>query len=127
LIDVGIACGMETSRSPRAVMRVANRLARRVLPDHPCRFARHDFTLPQLFACLVVREFFGLSYRRTEALLCDSPQWLADVGLPCAPDHNTLWRASGVILTMPPVNRVLDELAAWFRTAGGKKGVTPPY
>lgn len=49
--------------------------------------------LAQLFACLVVREFFGLSYRRTEALLTDSPQWLADVGLDKAPDHNTLWRA----------------------------------
>ena len=60
---------METSRSPRAVLRAAYRLGRRVLPDHPCRPARHDFTLPQLFACLVLREFYGLSYRRTEALL----------------------------------------------------------
>jgi hypothetical protein len=75
------------------VMGVAYHLARRLLPEHSCKFSRHDFTLAQLFACLIVREFFGLSYRRTEALLADSPQWLADIGLTKAPDHNTLWRA----------------------------------
>jgi hypothetical protein len=74
-------------------MRVAHHLARRLLPEHSCKFSRHDFTLAQLFACLVVREFFGLSFRRAEALLNDSPAWLADIGLSHAPDHNTLWRA----------------------------------
>src|SRR5689334_5355978 len=84
---------MRTSQSPRTVMRVAYQLAHRLLPEHSSRFSRHDFTLAQLFACLVVREFFALSYRRTEALLADAPQWLADIGLTKAPDHNTLWRA----------------------------------
>src|SRR3954453_3812288 len=84
---------MLTCRSPRTVMRVAHHLARRLLPEHSCKFSRHDFTLAQLFACLVVREFFALSYRRTEALLADAPQWLADIGLSKPPDHNTLWRA----------------------------------
>src|SRR5688572_19500903 len=103
---------METSRSPRKVLRFACRLGRRVLPDRrSCDSAvRHDFTLPQLFACLVVRAFYGLSYRRTEALLRDSPQWLADIGLSVAPDHNTLWRAFGVIVTTRRVNRMLDLL-----------------
>ena len=53
-------------RSPRLVLRAAYRLGQRVLRDYPCNTARHDFTLPQLFACLVLREFYGLSYRRTE-------------------------------------------------------------
>src|SRR5688500_5036230 len=100
---------METSRSPRKVLRCAYRLGRRVMPDHAGKFARRDgFTLPQLFACLVLRAFYGLSYRRTEALLRDSPQWLADVGLAAAPDHNTLWRAFGVVVTHRRVNRMLD-------------------
>jgi hypothetical protein len=105
---------METSRSPRKVLRAAYRLGRRVLPDHASKFARHDFTHAQLFACLVLREFYGLSYRRTEQLLRDSPQWLADVGLSVAPDHNTLWRAFAVVVTNRRVNRVLDLLAARF-------------
>ena len=75
------------------VMCCAYHLGRRLLPEHSCKFSRHDFTLAQLFACLVVRELFGLSFRRAEALLRDSPQWLADIGLERTPDHNTLWRA----------------------------------
>src|SRR4051812_19677004 len=109
---------MESCQSPRKVLRAAYRLARDVLPDRCSKFARLDgFTLPQLFACLVIREFYGLGFRRTENLLRDSPQWLADVGLSVAPDHNTLWRATGVIVTMRRVNRMLDLLAARFARA----------
>lgn len=98
-------------------MRVAYHLARRTLPEHACKFSRHDFTLAQLFACLVVREFFGLSYRRTEALLADSPAWLADVGLAKAPDHNTLWRAFDALLVGRRCQRMLDLLAELFAKA----------
>jgi hypothetical protein len=100
------------------VLLAAYRLAAHVLPDHASRFARHDFTLAQLFACLVLRAFYGLSYRRTEQLLHDSPRWLADLGLSCAPDHNTLWRASGLVLTTRRVNRMLDLQAVAFARAG---------
>ena len=34
-------------------MRVAYDLGRRVLPEQSSKFSRKDFTLPQLFACLV--------------------------------------------------------------------------
>jgi hypothetical protein len=99
------------------VLCAAYRLGKRVLPDHAAKHSRHDFTPAQLFACLVLREFYGLSYRRTEQLLRDSPQWLADIGLSAAPDHNTLWRAFGVIVTARRVNRLLDRLAAAFARA----------
>ena len=95
-------------------MRVAYHLARRLLPEHSCKFSRHDFTLAQLFACLVVREHFGLSYRRAEALLADSPAWLADIGLTKAPDHNTLWRAFESLLKAHRCQRMLDLLAELF-------------
>lgn len=95
-------------------MRVAYHLARRTLPEHACKFSRHDYTLAQLFACLVVREFFGLSFRRAEALLSDSPAWLADIGLQRAPDHNTLWRAFERLLAGRRCGRMLDLLAELF-------------
>jgi len=98
-------------------MRAAYRLARQLLPEHACKFSRHDFTLAQLFACLVVREFFGLSFRRAEALLADSPQWLADLGLRKAPDHNTLWRAFESLLVSRRCSRMLDLLAELFAQA----------
>jgi hypothetical protein len=105
---------METSQSPWKVMREAHRLASRVWPTsaHPC--SRHDFTLPQLFACLVVREMMKLSYRKAEALLRDAPHWLADIGMSRAPDHNTLWRAFGAVVKTRRVNRMLDLLAGLF-------------
>lgn len=105
---------MRTGHSPRKVFFVAHYLACRLLPEHSCKFSRHDFTLAQLFACLALREFFGLSYRRTEALLIDSPTWLADVGLARAPDHNTLWRAFELLLSTRRCHRLLDLIVALF-------------
>jgi hypothetical protein len=108
---------MRTSQSPRTVLRVAYHLARQTLPERDCKFSRHDYTLAQLFACLVVREFYGLSYRRAEALLADSPAWLADIGLGRAPDHNTLWRAFERLLSNRRCGRMLDLLAELFAKA----------
>ena len=99
------------------MLREAHRLASEILPDHASRFSRHDFTLAQLFACLVLRAFYGLSYRRTEQLLRDSPHWLADIGLSAAPDHNTLWRAADAVLTGRRVDKMLDRMASAFARA----------
>jgi len=50
-------------------MRVAHQLASQFLPTYSSKFSRKDFTLPQLFACLVVREHQRQTYRQAEALL----------------------------------------------------------
>lgn len=89
-------------------MLTAYDLARQTLPDHTSKFSRKDFTLPQLFACLVIREMLRLSYRKTETLLRDCMAWLADIGLTHVPDHNTLWRAFGVLCTLRHMNHMLD-------------------
>ena len=94
-------------------MRAAHQLATQCLPKHSHRFSRQDFTLPQLFACLVVREHQKKSYRGAEALLADCPEWLADIGLCRAPDHNTLWRAFKHLVKPVRVNRMLDLMARW--------------
>ena len=110
---------METSRSPWKVLRDAHEFALRVWPNlYSDPFSRHDFTLPQLFACLVVREQLKLSYRKAEALLRDAPHWLAMIGMKRAPDHNTLWRAFGVIVQTRRVNRMLDLMAEAFAREG---------
>lgn len=92
-------------------MAVAYHLASRALPDYSSKFSRHDFTLPQLFACLAVKELLKRSYRGIEAVLADSPGWLKDVGLTRAPDHNTLCNANRYLLARCRVNRVLDVVA----------------
>src|SRR5258707_7462854 len=99
---------METCKSPRKVMRAAYALAERALPDYSSKFSRHDFTLPQLFACLVLREHQKKSYRGVEALLRDSPEWCAAIGMNGVPDHNTLCRAVGIVDLLSATNRLLN-------------------
>lgn len=98
-------------------MRAAFRLARDALPKYTRKFSRKDFTLPQLFACLVVKEQLRRSYRGAEAVLRDCDNWLRDVGLRRAPDHNTLWRAARFLLRKCRVGRLLDAVARWAAAA----------
>lgn len=109
---------MTSSRSPRKVFVLAHRLGRRCLPAYASKYSRRDFTLPQLFACLVLRQFYNLSYRGVEALLADSPGWRRAVGLRRTPDHNTLCDAFGKLTADPVVREMLDRLAKAFETRG---------
>ena len=102
---------MQTSRSPLELMSRAYELGHRLWPDYGSPFSRQDFTRPQLFACLVLRESLRLSYRKTEAFLIDVPDWLAGIGMSAVPDHNTLWRAFGALLKKQRCERALDLLA----------------
>jgi hypothetical protein len=118
---------METCKSPRKVLREAYALAVPLLPTYASAFSRHDgFTEPQLFACLVLREHQKKSYRGVEALLADSPNWLADLGLSRAPDHNTLCRAFARLVKRGLMNRMLDQQAAWAEQQGMIKGRVEP-
>jgi hypothetical protein len=109
---------MLTCKSPRKVMRAAHHLGRRCLRKYSSKFSRHDYTLPQLFACLVVREQMRLSYRGAEALLRDGRAWCRAIGIRRrTPDHATLARAASAILTGRRVGRMLDLLAGWFMLA----------
>src|SRR3954466_3565610 len=113
---------MLTCKSPRKVMRAAYHLASQSLPDHTSKFSRKDFTLPQLFACLVVKEQMKRSYRGAEALLRDCDNWLRDVGLSRAPDHNTLCRAAKFLLKACRGNRLPDPVPRRGRGGGGGGG-----
>jgi hypothetical protein len=94
-------------------MLVAHHLASLVLPRYSGKFSRHDFTLPQLFACLSVKELLHRSYRGVEALLADSPEWCGAIGMSRPPDHNTLWRAATVLLSRFNTDKLLDAVARW--------------
>lgn len=98
-------------------MRVAYELASQSLPTYSHKFSRHDFTLPQLFACLVVKEHTGRSYRGAEALLVDCEHWCKDIGLRRIPDHNTLCRAANFLLRACRVGKLLDRVAQWAAVA----------
>src|SRR5277367_4971252 len=106
---------MITSKSPRRVLKLAYTLGVEVLPRYFSPFSRHGFTKPQLFACLVLREHQKKSFRGIEALLIDSPPWLADIGLTKAPDHNTLCRAFDSFMKPALACSMLDLMAQLAR------------
>src|ERR1041384_1168080 len=108
---------MLTCKSPRKVMLLAHEVAKQCLPIYSSKFSRKDFALPQLFACLVVREHQKKSYRGVEALLADAEHWGKAIGMRRTPDHNTLCRAFSVLVTRHHVGRILDLLSQWFATA----------
>ncbi len=93
----------------------AHHLGELVLRNYSSKFSRHDFTLPQLFACLVLREHQKKSYRGVEALLRDSPEWCAAIGMNGVPDHNTLCRAFGIVARLSATNRMLNLQAQWAK------------
>jgi len=97
---------------------MAHAVACQCLPNYSSRFSRRDFTLPQLFACLVIKDLLKRSYRGAEAVLRDSQSWLEDIGLDHTPDHNTLCRASKFLLKELKVDRVLDVTTKWADEAG---------
>lgn len=110
---------MESSRSPKDVMVLAHTLGNKHLPMYSSKFSRKDkATLPQLFACLVLRQFYNLTYRRTEALLIDTPDLCGAIEMKNVPDHNTLCDAFGKLVKIERFVPMLDELAKVFEDLG---------
>jgi hypothetical protein len=118
---------METCKSPRKVLNAAYALATAFVKEHSSKFSRRDFTGPQLFACLVLREHQKKSYRGVVALLQDCPEWCADIGLKKVPDHNTLCRAHRQLVKPGVVEKMLElsVRSARKRQRANKKKPSP--
>jgi hypothetical protein len=81
------------TKAPLALARAALAAASEALPVYSSKFSKHDFTLHQLFAILVVREFLKTDYRGLEELLNDWSDLRQVLGLAKVPDHSTLQKA----------------------------------
>ena len=82
------------TRSPVALARTAYSVAQAALPAYSSPFSRKDFTQPQLYACLVLMEFFKTDYRGIVAYLSDFSDLRATLGLQDkVPHYSTLCRA----------------------------------
>ena len=88
---------------------VAHRAGRSCLPDYSHRSSPKKFTQPQLFACLVLKEFLQLDYRKLAAVLGDAPELAAAIELKAVPHFTTFQKAADRLLLSPRVHRLLDE------------------
>jgi Transposase DDE domain len=96
-------------------LRVAYCIARQTLPAYSHRCSPKKFTQHQLFACLVLKEFFKLDYRGIEALLAENESLRAVIELRVAPDFTTLHKACRRLLRMASCNELLDRTVRWAR------------
>jgi hypothetical protein len=109
---------MVTAKSPLKVIRSAHQLGGQLFDDRSHKFSPSVFTLPQLFACLVLREHQKKSYRGIEALLADSSDLRNAIDLTRTPDHNTLCRAFKYLVKSKKMNSALDLTVAQGKAGG---------
>ena len=100
---------MKTTKSPLAVLSTAWQIGRSRLASYSHRCSPKTYTQPQLFACLVLKEFLQLDYRKLAALLTDAPELAAAVELKSVPHFTTFQKAADRLLLSPRVHRLLDE------------------
>jgi hypothetical protein len=100
---------MLTSKSPRTVAMVALATGKEAFRDYSHKYSPHKFTQPQLFACLVLKEFEKKDYRGVAQLLADWPELCNALGLRFVPHFTTLQKASRRLLKLKHVRRLLRE------------------
>ena len=98
-----------TSKSPRKVLRVAYHVGTQTLRNYPHRFSPKKFTQPQLFACLVLKEFLRLDYRKLESLLRDCPGLCDAIGMSHVPHFTTVQKAAKRLLMSRHAKRLLTQ------------------
>ena len=96
-----------TSKSPRRVLLKAYAVAKDALPayTHPC--SPKKFTQPQLFACLVLKEFLKTDYRGIVGILRDAPSWVQAIELQVVPHFTTLQKAAARLTRKLHIDQLL--------------------
>ena len=89
--------------------------------DYSHMYSPRKFTQPQLFACLVLKEFERKDYRGIAQLLADCPDLRDAIGLHTLPHFTTLHKASRRLLRRKAVRKVLARTVADIRGRRKKK------
>ena len=90
------------TKSPLALARAALSISQKALSPYSSKYSRHDFTQAQLFAILVLRQFFRMDYRGIIQLLRDFSDLRAVLGLKKVPNFSTLCYAEERLLKNSP-------------------------
>ena len=108
---------MKTSKSPKRVLVEALAVAEASLPRYSHRFSPKVFTQHQLFACLVLKDFYNLTYRGTVGLLADGDSLAQAIGLERVPHFTTLQKAADRLLVEPSFRRLITTTVERARKA----------
>src|SRR5580698_9228979 len=117
---------MLTSKSPKDVAKVALATGKDAFSDYSHKYSPHKFTQPQLFACLVLKEFEKKDYRGVSQLLTDCSDLRNVIELDTVPHYTTLQKASIRLLGIRFIRKLLDKtVRKIYRRNNGSKLV--PY
>jgi hypothetical protein len=86
----------------------------KVFPRYAHRFAPKVYTQPQLFTCLVLRNFLKTDYRGISQILDENADLRQAIGLKATPHFTTLQKACKRLLRRPRVQRLLDATVLRF-------------
>lgn len=100
---------MKTTKSPLAVLATAWQVGQSRLAKYSHRCSPKMYTQPQLFACLVLKEFLHLDYRKLAALLQDAPELARSIELHCVPHFTTFQKAARRLLKSKQADHLLTE------------------
>jgi hypothetical protein len=82
---------MRESRFVR-IAKLAYHIAQQTLPTYSHPKSRHDYTLPQRVACVLLKIYLNYTYRELEEWLLATDQVRQALELTRVPDHTTLYR-----------------------------------
>lgn len=99
------------TRSPKALARMALRVARKALPAYSSKFSKHDFTQHQLLAMLVLKKFFRTDYRGIVAILEDMEELQKILRISKVPHYTTLQKAQERLLKKGSLNDFLQPFS----------------
>jgi Transposase DDE domain len=96
------------------VAMVALAAGKEAFSDYSHKSSPHKFTRPQLFACLVLKEFEKKDYRGVCQLLTDCSDLRNAIGLKTVPHYTTVQKASRRLLKLDRVRQLIDTTFAWI-------------
>lgn len=106
------------TKSPKEVLRTALKVGEETFSPYAHEYSPRTYTQPQLFACLVLKVFLNLDYRRLHGLLEDCPSLLEAIGMDRVPHFTTFQKASQRLIKLPRVKKCLEETV---KSVGKKK------
>lgn len=94
----------------------ALRVAEVSLPAYAHAFSPKTFTQHQLFACLVLKNFYNLTYRGAVGMLADCPSLVRAIGLDRVPHFTTLQKACDRLLRLAHYRSLIGATVERART-----------
>lgn len=88
---------------------------------HAIEITSKKFTQPQLFACLVLKEFLQLDFRKLAALLGDAEELRAAIDLKKTPHFTTFQKASQRLLRTTPAQQLIHKTLRLAQVTGKLK------